>query len=150
MQSCLACDLMDGTKYLPGGRIFSTDYWVVEHCVGPFGVGTLIVKPKRHCVHYWELTNNEVSEVGDLLRLTSEVIEQILHPDQIYICLWSHLDWKPAHIHFVVQPISSDLKDTYPNNGSFLQCDMVREKNFATNEQIVEFAEKAKKIFNKV
>ena len=42
---CLACDLIPGVRELPGGRIRTTGHWVVEHCVGPLGVGTLVVKP---------------------------------------------------------------------------------------------------------
>jgi hypothetical protein len=41
MERCLACDLMDGAAELPGGRIHSTEFWVVENCIGPFGVGSL-------------------------------------------------------------------------------------------------------------
>jgi hypothetical protein len=48
MNDCLACDLTEGRVPLPGGLIHETSRWRVEHCVGPLGVGTLIVKPKRH------------------------------------------------------------------------------------------------------
>ena len=48
MSDCLACELIAGERELPGGRVFATDHWVVEHCVGPLGVGTLLVKPFRH------------------------------------------------------------------------------------------------------
>lgn len=27
--------------------IHETTHWLVEHCVGPLGLGTLIVKPRR-------------------------------------------------------------------------------------------------------
>jgi hypothetical protein len=45
MDGCLACDLAEGRLPLPGGRIHETTHWLVEHCVGPLAVGTLIVKP---------------------------------------------------------------------------------------------------------
>ncbi|HEY8775252.1 MAG TPA: hypothetical protein VIM33_02100 [Gaiellaceae bacterium] len=44
MEGCLACDLAEERIDLPGGRIFKTDLWIVEHCVGPIGIGTLVVK----------------------------------------------------------------------------------------------------------
>lgn len=50
LPGCLACDLTAGRRPCPGGRIDETPGWVVEHCVGPLGVGTLIVKPKRHVI----------------------------------------------------------------------------------------------------
>jgi len=40
---CLACDLAAGRQPLPGGVIHQTESWLVEHCVGPLGLGTLIV-----------------------------------------------------------------------------------------------------------
>ncbi len=54
-----ACDLAAGRIDLPGGRIHATPGWVVEHCLGPLGVGTLIVKPVRHVVSAAELTDVE-------------------------------------------------------------------------------------------
>src|SRR6185503_1191241 len=53
---CLACDLTNGRQSAPGGRLEETAHWVVEHCVGPLGVGTLIVKPLRHVEHVAELS----------------------------------------------------------------------------------------------
>src|SRR6184192_51801 len=68
VEGCLACDLAEGRVDLPGGEILVANHWIVEHCVGPLGVGTLIVKPKRHVVHCWELDESEASELGPLLR----------------------------------------------------------------------------------
>lgn len=58
---CLACDLSEGRLELPGGAIVETDTWRVEHSVGPLGVGTLIVKPKRHVVHVADLTEDSLA-----------------------------------------------------------------------------------------
>ncbi len=74
MVGCIACDLAEGRVDLPGGRIHETEYWLVEHCIGPLGVGTLIVKPKRHVVHLWELTTDEAVEFGPLMHKTSAAV----------------------------------------------------------------------------
>ncbi|HLG07240.1 MAG TPA: hypothetical protein VI409_01055 [Gaiellaceae bacterium] len=103
MESCLACDLASGRVGLPGGRIHETTHWLVEHCVGPLGVGTLVVKPKRHVVHVWELTSGEAAELGPLLQKASAAVAELTEPEQIYVCLWSH---GPGHIHFVIQPVT--------------------------------------------
>jgi hypothetical protein len=39
---CLACDLASGRRPLPGGLIHSTESWLVEHCVGPLGLGDIV------------------------------------------------------------------------------------------------------------
>lgn len=38
VDDCLACDLSSGRQDLPGGQIYATSHWAVEHCIGPFGV----------------------------------------------------------------------------------------------------------------
>jgi hypothetical protein len=48
MEACLACELTEGRRPLPGGLIHWASGWRVEHCVGPLSLGTLIVKPGRH------------------------------------------------------------------------------------------------------
>ncbi len=144
MERCIACDLMNGIAELPGGQIYTTDFWVVEHCIGPFGVGSLIIKPKRHCIHYWELTNEETYEIGPLLKLVSDVIQSILKADQVYICLWSHMNWKPCHIHFLLQPVWGNMVNEFPRNGAYLQIEMAKRKHFPDRDKVEEFVLKAK------
>lgn len=57
MDGCVACELTDGRRPLPGGQITQTEYWLVEHCVGPLGLATLILKPKRHVTEVSGLTD---------------------------------------------------------------------------------------------
>jgi diadenosine tetraphosphate (Ap4A) HIT family hydrolase len=111
MRGCLACELTSGERRLPGGTIHETQRWVVEHCVGPLGVGTLIVKPKRHVTHVWGLDDAEASELGPLIKRAALAIDRILGPEQVYVTLWSHAEGKPGHIHWVLQPVPFD-RDT--------------------------------------
>jgi diadenosine tetraphosphate (Ap4A) HIT family hydrolase len=107
VEDCLACELLDGRRPCPGGSIDETERWAVEHCVGPLGVGTLIVKPKRHVVHVWDLDAEEAAELGPLLRRTAGAVAEAFDPHQVYVCLWSHADNVPGHIHWVVQPVAA-------------------------------------------
>jgi len=146
MEDCLACNLTNGKLDLPGGRIYATSHWVVEHCIGPLGVGTLIVKPFRHCVHVWDLSDEEAGELGPLLRRAAATIRAILKPDQVYVCLWSHADWKPGHLHFVLQPSWNRLQgaDRYP--GAFLQVELFEANVPPPREEVEAFAEKAREV----
>ncbi|MDJ0789967.1 MAG: hypothetical protein QNK05_24485, partial [Myxococcota bacterium] len=90
VEGCIACDLMAGRADRPGGLVHETRGWVVEHCVGPLGVGTLLVKPRRHCLHVGDLDGEEARELGPLLQRTSACVEQLNAADQVYVCLWSH------------------------------------------------------------
>jgi ATP adenylyltransferase len=136
VESCIACDLAEGRVPLPGGRIHETTHWLVEHCVGPLGVGTLIVKPRRHVAHVWELTEDEARELGPLLRETSKAAAEFIAPEQVYVCLWSH---GPAHIHFVVQPVTQEQMDDLSAYGPRLQVAMF-DRNEAPPEPDVEAA----------
>src|SRR6266851_6329621 len=121
---CYACRLTEGIEPLAGGRIYATEHWVVEHCTGPLGVGTLIVKPFRHCLHVGDFTAAEAQELGPLLQRVSQAIQALAQGDQVYVCLWCHQGWSPAHIHFVVQPAWSRWRDAYSRPGPFVQTAM--------------------------
>lgn len=123
-QDCYACRLTDGREPLAGGRICATENWVVEHCTGPLGVGTLIVKPFRHCVHVGELTSAEARELGPLLQRVAGAVQDLTGADQVYVCLWSHAGWQPAHVHFVVQPAWNQWRERYRRPGPALQAAM--------------------------
>jgi diadenosine tetraphosphate (Ap4A) HIT family hydrolase len=57
--------------------IHRSDHWLVEHCVGPLGLGTLIVKPERHVTAVADLTDEESAELGPLLRRASQVVREL-------------------------------------------------------------------------
>ena len=145
-KGCLACELTSGERELPGGRIFATERWVVEHCIGPLGVGTLIVKPFRHVLAVWDLSEEESRELGPVLRRVAGAVREILEPDQVYVCLWSHAGWTPGHIHFVLQPVWNRLKEAHGRPGPFLQVDMSRAGEFPPREEVEAFAERAREV----
>jgi diadenosine tetraphosphate (Ap4A) HIT family hydrolase len=144
--SCLACDLASGRRELPGGLIHAWYHWVVEHCVGPLGVGTLIVKPKRHVVHVWDLTEAEASELGRALTETSSVVAELAKPDQIYVCLWSHAGAVARHIHFVVQPITREQRERY-GGGARVQAAMFDADVSPAPDEVEAFAARARALF---
>ena len=129
---------------LPGGRVFQTTHWVVEHCIGALGVGTLIVKPFRHTVHLSDLTAEESAELGPLLQRTAQVVQVIAGADQVYACLWSHAGWEPVHIHFVLQPSWNAMKERYPGPGPMLQVSMFRAGEPLDPGAVEEFCAKAR------
>src|SRR5262245_43542614 len=145
--SCYACDLSTGAERLIGGLLYETHHWRVEHCQGPLGTGTLIVKPKRHCLHVWDLAREESRELGPLLEACARVVRTLSQPDQVYVCLWSHAGWQPVHIHFLVQPAWNSQKELYAYPGPTLQHAMY-EANEPLNEDKVEtFCDAARKEF---
>jgi len=121
MMDCMACRLSNGELDLPGGCIFRTRFWLVEHCIGPLGLGTLIVKPERHVTSVADLSEEEAAELGPLLRRASHVARQLVEADQVYNCLWSHAAGEPVHIHYVVQPVTKEQMSVFAAHGPNLQ-----------------------------
>lgn len=147
MEGCLACDLSAECRELPGGCIYTGQYWVVEHCVGPLPVGTLICKPRRHCEHVWELTTEEAEELGPLLRRVTRVIQQLSLPDQVYVCLWSHAGWQPGHIHFVLQPVWRAQAAQHPQPGPMLQVELFSAHQAPPANEVALYADQARNLF---
>lgn len=144
---CFACDLSAGRRPLPGGLISASKHWRVEHCVGPLGVGTLLVKPTRHVTRVAELTSDEAREMGPLLRRAAGVVDRLVEPDQTYVCLWSHAGGEPVHIHYVVQPVTRSQMDAHGRLGPHLQGALFDAGVAPDPELVAAFAERARAAF---
>jgi ATP adenylyltransferase len=144
MIGCATCDSI-AQETAPGGCIHQTEHWFIDHCIGPLGVGTLIVKPKRHVIHVADLTHGEAAELGALLRQASVVVTELERPEQVYLTLWSHLDAVPGHIHFVVQPVTQDrMAEHDSRHGVRLQVEMFDRKIYPDPVAAAAFAERAR------
>lgn len=147
MEDCLACDLASGQIPLPGGLIHRTGGWLVEHCVGPLGLGTLVVKPDRHVTAVGDLTEAEAAELGQLLVRASRVARQLVDADQVYNCLWSHAGGVPVHIHYVVQPVTAEQMTRFGCHGPSLQVAMFSAGERPDFGQIEVVADRARALF---
>ncbi len=144
LEGCLACDLTAGRQPLPGGVIHETAHWRAEHCVGPLGVGTLVVKALRHVTRVSELTAPEVAEQGAVLHACAAIVDELLSPAQTYVCLWSHAGGEPCHLHYVVQPVSRALMDELGAHGAGLQARMFELGRLPPAEEVEAFAHRAR------
>ncbi len=148
VEGCLACDLTSGRQSLPGGVVWQSAHWRVEHCVGPLGVGTLLLKPLRHVEGIAELTVDEAAELGPALRHTSAVVSELCEPEQVYTCLWSHAGRRRGHIHFVVQPATRAAIDTHGGAyGPALQVAMFEAAVSPGAAAVEDFADRARALF---
>jgi diadenosine tetraphosphate (Ap4A) HIT family hydrolase len=120
---------------------------VVEHCVGPLGVGTLVVKPVRHVTGVDELSDDEAAELGPLLRRASRVARELTAAEQVYNCLWSHAGRRPGHLHYVVQPVGAQQVARHDAVGPELQMAMFTLDELPDPEEVERFAESARELF---
>ncbi|MEM8545699.1 MAG: diadenosine tetraphosphate hydrolase [Cyanobacteria bacterium P01_H01_bin.119] len=99
---CLACQTLSGEILVPGGIIAENDWWLADHCLGAYGIGSVVVKTKAHRETMADLSANEAAALGFFLQQISAAMEKALGAERIYINLW--MDEAPFHVHFVLQP----------------------------------------------
>ncbi len=144
MIGCLACDLTAGRVNLPSGEILRTDLWAVEHCVGPLGIGTLVLKPLRHCIGLWDLTDAEAGELGPLTRMMVTATKSLTDADQVFSSLWSFSGGEPGHIHYVLQPVTKAQRDIIGKSGPFIQTAMFDADETLDPEAVGQFCDRAR------
>ena len=147
MGDCRACQVISGEKQTSGGIVHQTSHWWVEHPIGRFGLGTLFVKPKRHVGRLVDVTDDEIAEMGPLLVAATRVVGELVPNEQIYCNLWSYADGAPVHLHFVVQPLTSDLLTSYGVTGPRLQAAMLDGHPTSTTDEVEQMAERARAAF---
>jgi len=102
VEGCLACDALAGRVEVPGGMIDETEHWHADHCIGPFGVGAVVVKTKEHVEDLWRLPDGAAAELGPFLRRVSGAIVDGLGAERAYLTMW--VDKPPLHVHLVLYP----------------------------------------------
>jgi diadenosine tetraphosphate (Ap4A) HIT family hydrolase len=109
VEGCLACDVNAGRVEVPGGTIAETEHWHADHCIGPFGVGAVVVKTKEHVEDLWRLPDGAAAELGPFLCRISGAIVDGLGAERAYLTMW--VDKPPLHVHLVLYPRWPDELD---------------------------------------
>ncbi|HRE02723.1 MAG TPA: hypothetical protein PLV68_15580 [Ilumatobacteraceae bacterium] len=115
--------------------------------MGPLGLGSLIVKPRRHVTFVGDLSDDEVSELGPLLRTASAIAAELVGAEQVYNCLWSHAEGKPGHLHYVVQPVTAEAMNHHGTYGPALQMAMFTAGDRPSTAEIEAIAARARAAF---
>ena len=92
----------------------------------------------------------EAAELGPLLQRLTRLVQDLLNPDQVYVSLWSHMDWVPVHIHFVIQPIAPSFKEIYGLGGPALQAEMMRRGELTAQSAVEDFCDRARELLRQV
>lgn len=133
---CLACDIIAGRTVVAGGIIYQTPYWVVDHCIGPFPLSTLVLKPRRHVIAFADLEPDEAAEYGPLLVRVNWAVRHVTRADQVYNCQWSHGAWQAGHIHTLVQPVWNTQRECFNKPGPHLQAAMLDQGREPAREEV--------------
>ena len=92
---------------------------------------------------------SESAEMGPLLRDAARACSELTKADQVYVCLWSHADRRPGHIHFVVQPVTADVMRRFDAHGPALQVAMFSNGELPDAERVIAFSARARAWFSR-
>ena len=125
-----------------------TKRWVVNHCLGPLGLGTMVAVPRRHVVRVAELNDEEASELGPLLKRIASKLTALTTSEQVYVCLWSHGGSEGKHLHWIIQPVSTETVRRYGGlRSEALQAAMFEAGEYPEDRAIEEFCAQARLTF---
>lgn len=99
--------------------MFESERWRVGHCVGPLGVGTLLIKPKRHVTRVSDLDSRQAAEQGPLLQRAAKVIDALMAPEQTYPAVaWRRRAGAHPPFSFNLSPERYGTSTTSPDRAS--------------------------------
>jgi diadenosine tetraphosphate (Ap4A) HIT family hydrolase len=87
----------------PREEIFVDDHWRVAHAFGSRLPGWLVVVPRRHVLALDDLSVEEMSGLGPLLRSLTSALRSVTGCEKTYVVLYAEAEGY-AHVHFHVVP----------------------------------------------
>lgn len=99
VETCISCATVSGSFVPPGGVVFENQYWVVALRANPIRFPCLpLLILKRHCEDMAELSKDESASLGQLIQLTSQVLNKTLHPAKVHFGIYAE-GVKHIHVH---------------------------------------------------
>jgi diadenosine tetraphosphate (Ap4A) HIT family hydrolase len=106
---CFTCRANLDDHLAPGGPIYQSDGWRLEHSCEPIPmIGWLILKPIRHIESLAELDENEAAAMGLLARRVSQAMARVLNCPRTYLGLFAEGE-HTRHLHLHIVPRFEDL-----------------------------------------
>lgn len=110
-ESCFVCRKHAGREPPPpGGYLLSDDLWRVCHAPSARGpAGTLLVELRRHALGLGDLTPEEASALGPLLRQVCAALTQVTDAERIYTLMT--VEGAPhVHLWLVPRPANANAR----------------------------------------
>ncbi len=103
MESCFICRKHKGQEPAPpSGYIYEDEHWMVCHAPAKLGpLGTLFIESRRHFLDYAEMTAEEASTLGAVLKKIYQALK--VHTDAERIYQLSTMEGEP-HFHSWLVP----------------------------------------------
>ena len=125
MDTCFICRKHNGQEAAPPGRyIYEDEYWMICHAPGKLGpLGTLFIESKRHFLDYAEMTDEESTTLGYVMKKIYAALRSCTNAERIYQV--TLIDGVP-HFHSWLVPRKKD--DTERGMKFLARVDSCREE----------------------
>ena len=86
METCFLCRKHNGRETTPpGGYIYEDEHGMICHAPGKLGrLGTLFIESKRHFLDYAEMTEEEATSLGNVMRKIYRALRMHTEAERIY------------------------------------------------------------------
>ena len=110
MENCFICRKHKGQEAAPpGGYIYEDEHWMVCHAPGKLGpLGTLFIESRRHFLDYAEMTEEESSVFGNVMKKIYSALRR--HTDVERIYQLTTMEGQP-HFHSWLVPRGKDVAE---------------------------------------
>lgn len=102
MHDCVVCRTVQGLTPPLGGIVYASAHWMFYLRAQPLLVaGQGFVVLKRHCEDMAELSDDEASDLGPMLRHVAHALNATIAPARVHLAVYAE---EVRHLHFHVTP----------------------------------------------
>lgn len=127
MDGCRTCWLLerrDAGDAPEWDSIVRTDAWDVVHCDSTSMLGWIVLVVRRHVAALADLTDDEASALGPLVRDVSRALHELVGCEKTYVVQFAeHPQHRHVHVHVVPRPEGLTDDQVGPGVFQFLGVD---------------------------
>ena len=151
LKGCLSCHTVSGIVRPPGGIIYENSHWIVFLGAGSLSVPQGYIVLRRHCEEMSELTSEESSTLGTVMRSTTQVFQTVLKPARVHLGLYAEV---VRHIHWHVVPRLSNMPAGNIPLALLIACNRSLERlgwrRVCSDKQVAELALQMRREFERL
>ena len=133
---CRTCQLLaqrDAGEAPPWDCIVRNQWWDVVHCDSTRLKGWIVLVVRRHVPAVAELTDDESTVLGPLVRDVSRALHELLSCEKTYVVQFAE-SAVHRHVHVHVIPKAADLPEQYWGPGIFQLLGMTEGERVREDE----------------
>lgn len=138
--TCITCrSISKDEPICPAPRIYTGEYWVVEHAYPSSYMGWLVIVHKLHKTRISMLEGYEMAELGDLVSQCAQALRFLLGCEKEYVlCLCEAEGFSHLHWHVIAKP--KDVPERYAGSDILKYTKVSESRPVIPTSQLTQFA----------